>query len=91
MTNPSDPDPRDTPTDPRELSATATPLDLITRWELFGGAWRVIARTGDQVTISLCRCDGGEEQQRLTSDEPALTAWLGDRTSSTPTSTGPPH
>lgn len=61
---------------------SAAPVDVISRWEQFGGAWRVIARTSDAVTISLCRCDGGEEQQRLTSADPALIAWLGGRSSS---------
>ncbi len=65
---------------------TADPVDVISRWELFGGVWRVIARSGPEVTISLCRCDGGEEQQRIISDDPALAAWLGDRTSSAPDS-----
>lgn len=57
------------------------PVAMLTRWEVFGGAWRVIARTGERVTISMCRCDSGEEQQRLTSSDPALSAWLGDRQS----------
>lgn len=59
----------------------AAAVDVISRWEQFGGSWRVIGRTGQQVTISLCRCDGGEELQRLTSDDPALIAWLGGRSS----------
>jgi predicted ArsR family transcriptional regulator len=62
-------------------------VDILTRWELFGGAWRVIEHDGAQVTISLCRCDGGEEQQRLTSTDSALIGWLGDRTRSDPTQT----
>jgi hypothetical protein len=57
-------------------------VNVLTRWELFGGVWRVINRDGRRVTISLCRCDAGEEQQRFTSDDPALIAWLGDRTHS---------
>jgi hypothetical protein len=34
------------------------------------------------VTVSLCRCDGGEEVGRLSSDDPELIAFLGDRLSS---------
>jgi len=68
------------------LHLSADPVDVVSRWELFGGVWRVIARNDHQVTISLCRCDGGEEQERLTSANPALAAWLGDRTSNAPDS-----
>jgi hypothetical protein len=52
------------------------------RWQTFGATWRVIARTAGSVTISLSRCDGGEEVERLTSDDPELLAWLGERTAS---------
>jgi hypothetical protein len=58
------------------------PVDLLRRWETFGATWRVIARGPRGVTVSLCRCDGGEEVQRLTSADPALLVFLGDRTSS---------
>ncbi len=75
--------------DPQPSAAEAfdefsSPLDVITRWELFGGTWRVVARMGDQVTMSLCRCDGGEEQQRLTSADPAFINWLDGKTSTSP-------
>jgi hypothetical protein len=90
MTNPIDAVPRHNVADSHGPSETTAPVEVITRWELFGGAWRVIARTDQRVTISLCRCDGGEEQQRLCTDDPALAEWLGDRTSSAPTSPGPP-
>lgn len=82
MTNWPDHDPHGTASDSRDCENGAAPIDVLTRWELFGGTWHIIARTGHHVTISLCRCDGGEEQQRLTSDDPALIGWLGDRTSS---------
>jgi hypothetical protein len=59
-----------------------TPLQLLKRWQDFGATWRVVGRTTDSATISLCRCDGGEEVQRLTSSEPELLAWLNGRTSS---------
>jgi len=41
-----------------------------------------VSRAEGWVTLSLCRCDGGEELQRLTSTNPELLKWLGDRTSS---------
>lgn len=57
-------------------------VETLQRWEEFGAVWRVIARPGDGVTVSLCRCDGGEEVQRITSSDPALITWLAGRTSS---------
>jgi hypothetical protein len=34
------------------------------------------------VTVALLRCDGGEEVDRFTSDDPRLLAFVGDRLSS---------
>ena len=53
---------------------------VLDRWQRFGGTWRVTDRAAGQVTISLCRCDGGEEQERITSADPAVMAWLDSRT-----------
>jgi len=44
--------------------------------------WEVISRKGDSVTIGLLRCDGGEEVDRFTSDDPRLLDFIGDRLSS---------
>lgn len=52
------------------------------RWEDSGAVWEVIARSADSVTIGLLRCDGGEEVDRFTSDDPRLLAFIGDRRSS---------
>jgi len=52
------------------------------RWQDSGAVWEVIARTADNVTIGLLRCDGGEEVDRFTSDDPRLLAFIGDRRSS---------
>lgn len=49
-------------------------LDTILRWEQFGAVWEVVHRAPDQVTLSLRRCDGGEEVSRLVSTDPALLA-----------------
>ncbi|HWF42280.1 MAG TPA: hypothetical protein VN683_09370 [Acidothermaceae bacterium] len=57
------------------------PIEVLERWQNFGGTWRVVARAQGWVTLSLCRCDGGEELQRLTSTKPELLEWLGERTS----------
>jgi hypothetical protein len=52
------------------------------RWQDAGAVWEVISRRGDRVTVALLRCDGGEEVDRFTSDDPALLEYLGDRLSS---------
>jgi len=58
------------------------PIEVLLRWQKLGATWRVVSRTQTWVTLSLCRCDGGEELQRLTSTNPELLEWLADRTSS---------
>jgi hypothetical protein len=55
------------------------PVDVLQRWESFGGTWRVVGWTDSGVTISMCRCDGGEQVQELTSDDPHLLDWLRER------------
>ena len=68
---------RDTDTDTdRDLVA------VLTRWQDSGATWQVVARSPDSVTVALCRCEGGEEMQRLTSGDPALLAFLAGRGSS---------
>jgi hypothetical protein len=49
------------------------------RWQDAGAVWEVISRTGGAVTIGLLSCDGGEEVDRFTSDDPRLLAFIGDR------------
>lgn len=58
------------------------PVARLERWEAYGATWQVLARTADGITVALCRCDGGEEVERLTSDDPALHAYLRGRWSS---------
>jgi hypothetical protein len=58
------------------------PIQVLERWQKFGATWRVVSRGEGWVTLSLRRCDGGEELQRLTSTIPELLVWLGNRTSS---------
>jgi hypothetical protein len=43
----------------------------------------VVARKHDRVTIALLRCDGGEEVDRFTSDDPSLLHYIGERFGST--------
>jgi hypothetical protein len=52
------------------------------RWQDSGAVWEVISRKGPSVTVALLRCDGGEEMDRFTSDDPRLQEFIGDRLSS---------
>jgi hypothetical protein len=54
----------------------------IQRWQDSGAVWEVISRSSATVTVALLRCDGGEEMDRFTSDDPRLLAFIGDRRSS---------
>jgi hypothetical protein len=49
------------------------------RWEDAGATWQVISRTARGVTIALMRCDGGEEVDRFSSDDPVLLAFVDGR------------
>jgi hypothetical protein len=57
-------------------------IERLERWQQFGAVWRVVAQRSGTVTISLCRCDGGEEVGQIVAHDAQLLAWLGDRTSS---------
>ena len=52
------------------------------RWQDSGAVWQVISRKGGHVMVALLRCDGGEEVDRFTSDDPQLLSFLGDRMTS---------
>jgi hypothetical protein len=51
----------------------------LVRWEEAGATWQVIGRTAHGVTIAMLRCDGGEEVDRFTSDDPALLQFIRQR------------
>jgi hypothetical protein len=53
------------------------------RWQDAGAVWEVISRTDTSVTIGLLRCDGSEEVDQFTSNDPRLLAFIGDRMDST--------
>jgi hypothetical protein len=72
-----------------EVIATDTGVDdgrdrvaALQRWEASGAVWRVASRKPEGVTVALCRCDGGEEVERFSSDAPELIAFLDGRLSS---------
>jgi hypothetical protein len=48
----------------------------LTRWENSGAVWEIVADTPRGVTIALLRCDGGEEVDRFTSDDPQLRRFV---------------
>ncbi len=54
-------------------------LARLRRWEDAGGTWQVLARRPDQVILSLCRCDGGEEADRFGTADPQVLAYLAGR------------
>ncbi len=66
-----------TPAEPPDVTPPSAALAQLRRWEDFGGTWRVIAEDGDRLTISLRRCDGGEEAGRLVSREADVRAFVG--------------
>jgi len=57
-------------------------IEVLTRWQEAGAVWRVVARSRSQVTIALCRCDGGEEVERLMTAHPGTVDFLAGRDSS---------
>jgi hypothetical protein len=52
------------------------------RWQDAGAVWEVLSQREHSVTVALLSCDGGEEVDRFTSDDPALLKFIGDRLSS---------
>lgn len=73
-----------------ELTATGL-IELLQRWEEFGGIWQVTARHESTVKVSLYRCDGGEEVQQLWTRDQEMSAFLDERlrVGSDPGSSGP--
>nr|WP_236567801.1 MULTISPECIES: hypothetical protein [unclassified Nocardiopsis] len=56
--------------------ARQDPVAVLRRWEEHGAVWRVVERSPGRVTVALCRCDGGEEVERLVSGDPRLLAFV---------------
>ena len=64
------------------VTAPDDPVAVLQRWEDAGAVWRVVDRRRDSVTVALHQCDGGEEVDRISSNDPDLLRFLADRTSS---------
>lgn len=50
-------------------------LARLQRWVDSGGVVRVVARRGDEITVSLVTCVGDEEMDRLVTRDPAAHKW----------------
>lgn len=59
--------------------STEHPIEMLERWEAFGGTWQITSRSESGVQINLLRCDGGEVVDSLTSADPKVLRWLHDR------------
>lgn len=49
----------------------STALAELRRWTQAGGTVRIARDFGEEIEVSLCRCDGGEEARRLLLRDPA--------------------
>jgi hypothetical protein len=56
-------------------------LKTLRRWEDAGGHWRILAERAGSLVVSLERCDGGEEMDRIESDEPGFVDYVRSRSS----------
>lgn len=61
-----------------EQGEPSADLAKLLRWELSGGTSRLISLHEGVATVSLRRCDGGEEADRLVSSDPALLDHLNE-------------
>lgn len=52
------------------------------RWQDSGAVWQVLSRNSRGLTVALLRCDGGEEVDRFTTDDPRVAEFIADRFSS---------
>ena len=64
------------------METDADVVAALRRWEQAGGLWRVLAQDAGIITVGLFRCDGGEEVDRIVTDEAPLTRFLDRRRSS---------
>jgi hypothetical protein len=64
------------PTGDSRASADRDFVAELCRWEDSGAGWQIVARTKSRVTIALMRCDGGEEVDRFTSDDPKVLEFV---------------
>ncbi|MFC3241134.1 hypothetical protein ACFOJ6_00675 [Gordonia humi] len=58
---------------------TTDDLERITRWEDAGAVWEAAALRPESATISLMRCDAGEEVERFVTTDPRVLALCRER------------
>ncbi|WP_141014197.1 hypothetical protein [Nocardioides sambongensis] len=51
-------------------------LEAVARWEVAGGTWRLSPTGPGAADVVLCRCDGGEEVERLACTDPGTLTRL---------------
>ncbi len=68
-------------TDPAGHTASS-PVDVLRRWERSGAVWQVISRTQTRVEVALMTCTVAEVAERVSSSDPELLEYVGDRTRS---------
>jgi hypothetical protein len=68
--------------DPRVPASGREQVSVLQRWQDSGAVWRVLQRNAERVTLGLFSCDGGEEMGRVTTSDPVVLEFVGDRTSS---------
>jgi len=61
------------------MTADKLTIAGLDRWVLFGATWRVVDLSPDHATVDLCTCTG-ETVERRESQDPAVLAYLGERT-----------
>ncbi len=54
------------------------PIEILERWERFGGTWKIRSLSVDGAAIDLCTCDG-EAVDVLSSSEPRFLEHLDAR------------
>lgn len=57
-------------------------LAALERWSAFGGVWRVLDSDARSASVSLRRCDGGEEVERLVTEDAVVLEYLAAHPSS---------
>jgi hypothetical protein len=55
------------------------PLQALRRWEDSGAIWRVVQRSADSVEIVLLTCTAREEMGRITTSDPRVLEFVGER------------
>jgi hypothetical protein len=63
--------------------STAADIEVLERWVLLGGTWRIRSISADRAEIELCTCVG-EPVERLESSDPGFLAHVAARREQVP-------